>query len=77
VFRTSRVVRDAENLNQLAARPLPLLFEDGPLGELVIDGDLMAGEIDGGEPGDDVKNDDGNGPKSYSSLIPLNLDSSC
>lgn len=53
VFRTSRVVRDAAKLNQLAARPLPL---DEPLVELVIEGDLMGGAEFNGERGDE---DDG------------------
>ena len=52
VFRTSRVVRDAAKLNQLAVRVLVLLEDE--LGEVVIDGDLMGGAEfgeNGGEPG--------------------------
>ena len=47
VFRTSRVVRDAAKLNQLAVRPL--LLED-ELDEAVVDGDLM-GDAEFGENG--------------------------
>lgn len=57
VFRTSRVVRDAAKLNQLVVRPLPLLFEEEPLGEAVTDGDLMGGSElgeNGDEPGDNI-----------------------
>lgn len=53
MFRTSREVRDAAKLNQLAVRPLLL---DDEQGEAEVDGDLMGGgggaEFGGsGEPG--------------------------
>ena len=52
MFRTCRVVvRDADKLNQLAARSLPLLFEPLLLGEHVVDGGLIGNES--GEPGDE------------------------
>ena len=54
VFRTSREVRDAAKLNQLAVRPLLLDDEQGEAAE--VDGDLMGGGGDAefggsGEPG--------------------------
>ena len=48
VFRTSREVRDAAKLNQLAVRPLLL---DDEQGEAEVDGDLMGGFGGSGEPG--------------------------
>lgn len=41
VFRTSREVRDAAKLNQLAVRPLLLDDEQGEAAK--VDGDLMGG----------------------------------